>query len=41
MGNFDFINNEKLKKQIEFAVTVDEMKNILRRPQAMKKGSTQ
>ena len=31
MGNFDFINNEKLKKQIEFAVTVDEMKNILRR----------
>lgn len=31
MGNFDFINNEKLRKQIEFAVTVDEMKNILRR----------
>lgn len=31
MDKFNFINNEKLKKQIEFAVTVDEMKNILRR----------
>lgn len=31
MDKFNFINNEKLKKQIEFAVTVDEMKNIMRR----------
>lgn len=31
MNNFDFIRDEKLKKQIDFAMTVDEMKNILRR----------
>lgn len=31
MERFNFIKNDKLKKQIEFAVTVDEMKNILRR----------
>ncbi len=31
MDKFNFINNDKLKKQIEFAVTVDKMKNILRR----------
>lgn len=31
MNNFDFIRDEKLRKQIDFAMTVDEMKNILRR----------
>ena len=31
MDNFNFIKNEKLKKQIEFAVTVDKMKEVLRR----------
>ena len=31
MNNFDFINSGKIKKQIEFIITIDEMKNILRR----------
>ncbi len=31
MDKFDFINSEKLRKQIEFIITIDEMKNILRR----------
>ncbi len=31
MKNFDFIKNEKIQRQIEFLITVDEMKNILRR----------
>lgn len=31
MNNFDFIKSEKIKKQIEFIITIDEMKNILRR----------
>lgn len=31
MDKFDFINNEKIKKQIDFIITIDEMKNVLRR----------
>ena len=31
MDRFDFINSEKIKKQIEFIITIDEMKNVLRR----------
>ncbi len=31
MNNFDFIKSEKTKKQIEFIITIDEMKNVLRR----------
>lgn len=31
MEKFDFINSEKIKKQIEFIITIDEMKNVLRR----------
>lgn len=31
MECFDFIENKKLKKQIEFAVEIDKMKQILRR----------
>lgn len=31
MKNFDFIKNEKIQRQIKFLITVDEMKNILRR----------
>lgn len=31
MNKFDFINSEKIKKQIEFIITIDEMKNVLRR----------
>ena len=31
MDSFDFINSEKIKKQIEFIITIDEMKNVLRR----------
>ena len=31
MDNFDFIKSEKIKKQIEFIITIDEMKNVLRR----------
>lgn len=31
MDKFSFINSEKLKKQIEFIITIDEMKNVLRR----------
>lgn len=31
MDKFDFIKNEKLKKQMEFSVTVDKMKTVLRR----------
>ena len=31
MNNFDFIKSEKIKKQIEFIITIDEMKNVLRR----------
>ncbi len=31
MERFDFIKSEKLKNQVKFAVTIDEMKNILRR----------
>lgn len=31
MDKFDFIKNDKLRKQIEFAVTVDKMKEVLRR----------
>lgn len=31
MERFDFIKDEKLQKQIKFAITIDEMKNIFRR----------
>ncbi len=31
MERFNFIKSEKLKNQVKFAVTIDEMKNILRR----------
>ncbi len=31
MKNFDFVKNEKIQRQIKFLITVDEMKNILRR----------
>lgn len=31
MVNFDFIENKRLKKQIEFTVEIDKMKQILRR----------
>ena len=31
MEKFGFINSEKLKKQIEFIIVIDEMKNVLRR----------
>ena len=31
MDKFNFIKNDKLRKQIEFAVTVDKMKEVLRR----------
>ncbi len=31
MDKFDFIENPKIKKQIEFLIIIDEMKNILRR----------
>ncbi len=31
MDKFSFINSEKLKKQIEFIIIIDEMKNVLRR----------
>ncbi len=31
MGRFDFIKDEKLQKQIKFAIVIDEMKNIFRR----------
>lgn len=31
MKNFDFIKSEKIHSQIKFLITVDEMKNILRR----------
>jgi putative hydrolase of HD superfamily len=31
MKEFDFIENERLRKQIEFLVTIDRMKEILRR----------
>lgn len=31
MDKFNFINSEKIKKQIEFIITIDEMKNVLRR----------
>ncbi len=31
MDKFDFISSEKLKKQIEFIIVIDEMKNVLRR----------
>lgn len=31
MEKFDFIKNEKLKRQIEFAITIDKMKNVFRR----------
>ena len=31
MDKFGFINSEKLKKQIEFIIIIDEMKNVLRR----------
>ena len=31
MDRFNFINSEKIKKQIEFIITIDEMKNVLRR----------
>ena len=31
MDKFHFISSEKIKKQIEFIITIDEMKNILRR----------
>lgn len=31
MVNFDFIENKKLQKQIEFTVEIDKMKQILRR----------
>lgn len=31
MDKFGFIKNEKIKKQIEFVLVIDEMKNVLRR----------
>ncbi|MBR5113032.1 MAG: HD domain-containing protein [Clostridia bacterium] len=31
MNNFDFLDNDRLKKQIEFLVEIDKMKNIFRR----------
>ncbi len=31
MNDFSFIKDEKIKKQIKFAITIDEMKNIFRR----------
>lgn len=31
MDRFEFIKDEKLKRQIEFVMTIDEMKNIFRR----------
>lgn len=31
MQNFDFIKSDKIKNQIQFVITIDEMKNILRR----------
>ncbi len=31
MDKFNFINSEKIKRQIEFIITIDEMKNVLRR----------
>lgn len=31
MDKFNFINSEKIRKQIEFIITIDEMKNVLRR----------
>ena len=31
MDKFNFISSEKLRKQIEFIITIDEMKNVLRR----------
>lgn len=31
MNDFSFIKNEKIQKQIKFAITIDEMKNIFRR----------
>lgn len=31
MDRFDFISSEKLRKQIEFIIVIDEMKNVLRR----------
>lgn len=31
MERFDFIKDEKLQKQIKFAIVIDEMKNIFRR----------
>lgn len=31
MKNFDFIKSDKIKNQIQFIITIDEMKNILRR----------
>lgn len=31
MNDFSFIKNEKIQRQIRFAVTIDEMKNIFRR----------
>ena len=31
MNDFSFIKNEKIQKQIKFAIAIDEMKNIFRR----------
>lgn len=31
MNGFSFIKNEKIQRQIKFAITIDEMKNIFRR----------
>lgn len=31
MNNFDFLDNEKLKKQLGFLVEIDKMKNVFRR----------
>ncbi len=31
MNNFDFLDNDRLKKQIEFLVEIDKMKNVFRR----------
>lgn len=31
MNDFSFIKNEKIQRQIKFAITIDEMKNIFRR----------
>ena len=31
MDKFDFVKGEKLRKQLEFIIIIDEMKNVFRR----------